>query len=245
MILTVDIGNTTIALTSLDSEYNVLSAKKLLSDRNFREPLERSLGGLPQIKSAVLSSVVPELTEPVCREVERITGKAPNIINADSYQSILNFAIPEPEKLGLDRIAASAWTAIKYPLPAVTVDLGTATTFNVIDESRTFLGGIIAAGVQTSLNALSKRAAQLPKLMLSPAGRLIGTNTVECMLSGAVIGAAAMIDGMTARIESELGKTVTLIITGGGAKFIEPFLLHPHVHEPYLLAKGLALTIGH
>lgn len=65
------------------------------------------------------------------------------------------------------------------------------------------------------------------------------------MLSGAVIGAAAMIGGMTARIESELGKTVTLIITGGGAEFVEPFLLHPHVHEPYLLAKWLVLTVCH
>ena len=242
MILTVDIGNTTIALTVLDGEYNVLSAEKLLSDKNFREPLERILGGFPKIEKAVLSSVVPELTEPVCGEVERITGTFPNKITADSYHGILNFAIPEPQKLGLDRIADSAWAAVNFPLPAVTVDLGTATAFNVIDTGGIFLGGIISAGVQTSLNALSKHAAQLPKLMISTPGRLIGTNTVECMLSGAVFGAAAMIDGITARIESELKKPVTLVLTGGGARYVEAYLLHPHIHEPYLLAKGLALV---
>lgn len=245
MILTVDIGNTTIVLTGLDSEYNVLFTEKIPSGEKFRKPLEQSLGGLHKIKNAVLSSVVPELTEPVSRGVEQITGILPKKINADPYRGILNFAIPEPEKLGLDRIADSAWAAAKYPLPVVTVDLGTATTFNVIDESRTFLGGIISAGLQTSLNALSERAAQLPKLAVSTPERLIGVNTTECMLSGAVIGSAAMIDGMTTRIEAELGKTVTLIITGGGAKFVEAFLLHSHIHEPYMLAKGLALTAGH
>ena len=245
MILTVDIGNTTIALTGLDGGFNVLSSEKIPSDELFCEPLERALGGFPGIDSAVLSSVVPEHTEPVRRAVGRIIGKEPKIINAASYRGILNIAIPEPEKLGLDRIADSAWAAVKYPLPAITVDLGTATTFNVIGEGGTFLGGIIAAGLQTSLNALSERAAQLPRLALSPPERLIGTNTAECMLSGAVIGAAAMIDGIAARVEAELGKPVTLILTGGGARLAEPFLLHPHTHEPYLLAKGLALTAAH
>lgn len=242
MILTVDIGNTTIALTVLDGDYSVLSAEKIPSDEHFREPLERVLGEFPGVESAVLSSVVPQLTEPVCRAVERVTGKEPKIINAASYRGILNYAIPEPDKLGLDRIADSAWAAAKYPLPAITVDLGTATTFNVIGEGGVFLGGIIAAGLQTSLNALSERAAQLPKLALSPPERLIGANTAECMLSGAVIGAAAMIDGIAARVEAELGKPAALILTGGGAELAAPFLLHAHTREPYLLAKGLALA---
>lgn len=244
MILTIDIGNTTIALTGLDGCYNVLSAEKLPSGEHFREPLEHALGGFTGIENAVLSSVVPQLTEPVYRAVERIIGKEPKIINAASYRGILNIAIPEPEKLGLDRIADSAWAAVKYPLPAITVDLGTATTFNVIGEGGAFLGGIIAAGLQTSLNALSERAAQLPKLALSPPERIIGRNTAECMLSGAVVGAAAMIDGIAARVEAELGKSAALILTGGGAKLAEPFLLRPYTHEPYLLAKGLALTIA-
>jgi len=245
MILTVDIGNTTIALTVLErsgSDYNMLFAERKPSDGNFRVPLERMLGGFSSIECAVLSSVVPELTEPVCRAVERFAGVSPKIINAASYRGILSYAIPEPERLGLDRIADSAWAAARYPLPAMTVDMGTAATFNVIGEGGVFLGGIIAAGLQTALDALSERAAQLPKLAPSIPERLIGRNTAECMLSGAVIGSAALIDGIAARVEKELGKHVTLILTGGGARLAEPFLTRGHVFEQYLLAKGLALA---
>lgn len=246
MILTVDIGNTTIALTGLErvgGDYNIVFAKKMPSDkgrRDFHTPVERLLDGhFARIEGAALSSVVPELTEPVCRAVERVTGKTPNVINATDCGS-LTYDVNEPEKVGLDRIADSAWAAARYPLPAVTADFGTATTFNVIDVGGVFLGGMIAAGMQTSLNALSERAAQLPRLGLSFPERLIGRNTEECMLSGAVIGAAAMTDGIAARVETELGAPVSLIITGGGAWLAEPFLAYPHIHEPYLLAKGLA-----
>lgn len=244
MTLCIDIGNTTIALSGIDGEYNVLFAEKIPSDEHFNKPLERVLGGFAGIENAVLSSVAPRFTEPVCRTVKRIIGIEPKVIDHSSYRGFLSFAIPEPEKLGLDRIADSAWAAAKYPLPAVTVDLGTASTFNVIAEGGVFLGGIIAAGLQTSFDALSQRAAQLPKIPLSSPQRLIGKNTVDCMLSGAVIGAASMIDGIVFRIENELSKSVTLILTGGGAKLVEPFLLHNRVFEPYLLAKGLVLTVN-
>ncbi len=246
MILTVDIGNTTIALTGLErvgGDYNIVFAEKMPSDkgrRDFHTPVERLLDGhFARIEGAALSSVVPELTEPVCRAVERVTGKAPVVISAKDCGS-LTYGVNEPEKVGLDRIADSAWAAARYPLPAVTADFGTATTFNVIGVGGVFLGGMIAAGMQTSLNALSERAAQLPRLGLSFPERLIGRNTEECMLSGAVIGAAAMTDGIAARAETELGAPVSLIITGGGAGLAEPFLAYPHIHEPYLLAKGLA-----
>ncbi len=246
MILTVDIGNTTIALTGLelvDGDYNIIFAEKIPSEKSrsdFDTPVERLLDGhFARIEGTALSSVVPDLTAPVCRAVERVSGKTPAVISAKDCKS-LTYAVYEPEKVGLDRISDSAWAAARYPLPAVTVDLGTAMTFNVIGEGGVFLGGIIAAGLQTSLNALSERAAQLPKLALSVPELLIGRNTAECMLSGAVIGASAMIDGISARVEKELGAPVSLILTGGGAELAEPFLTHPHIHEPYLLAKGLA-----
>ncbi len=245
MILTVDIGNTTTALTGLrrfDNDYNVVFSEKLPSDGDYDELPERVLGGISEVDSVVLSSVVPKHTETVLRALEKGTGKIPEAISVSSYCGVLDIAVPEPEKLGLDRIADSAWAAACYSLPAVTVDMGTATTFNIIDENRVFLGGIISAGLQTSLNALSEHTAQLPRLTLSSPEKLIGTSTAECMLSGAVIGAAAMIDGITARVEAEFGKSVTLILTGGGARFSEPFLLHSHIYEPHLLAKGLALA---
>ncbi len=106
--------------------------------------------------------------------------------------------VPEPQKLGRDRLADSAWAAAHYELPLVTADLGTATTFNVIKKGGIFCGGVIAAGMETGLKALGAHTAQLPKLELQTPERVIGRNTEGCMLSGAVYGTAALLDGVVA-----------------------------------------------
>lgn len=239
MTLTLDIGNTTIALVGLNGDKVEFSAK-VPADGNFREPLNKALNGL-EINSAVISSVIPSITDSVRTAVNEICGITPTIISAKMYGDVLSFAIPEPEKLGLDRIADSAWVAVNCPLPAVTIDIGTAMTFNVIDKGGVFLGGIIAAGIQTSLNALCEHTAQLPQIALEIPENVIGKNTRECMLSGAIFGAVSMIEGMTQRIENELGQSVTRVFTGGGAEFVKPFLPSSFIYEPYLTAKGIAL----
>ena len=126
-------------------------------------------------------------------------------------------------------------------MPAVTADLGTATTLNLVLPGKIFAGGIICAGLQTCLNALHQRAAQLPQLELEIPERIVGKNTAECMLSGAVAGTAAMIDGLVASIEEELGTPVTLLLTGGGGKYVTHLLRHEHVFDPDMTRKGLAL----
>ena len=90
------------------------------------------------------------------------------------------------------------------------------------------------------LGALSERTAQLPRLDLQIPKRIIGRNTEECILSGTIVGMAAMLDGMVQRIEAELGSPATLILTCGAARFVEPLVLHPHIYDPNLLLKGLA-----
>lgn len=248
MILTVDIGNSMIALTALKNsgeDYEVIFSEKIPSEsQNFLESIRKILCAYSvsckEISAIVLASVVPKLTEPVCRALEGVIGKNVSVINAGNCRS-LEFAVAKPGMLGLDRIADSAWAAAHFSLPALTVDMGTATVFNVIGKGGVFLGGLIAAGIGTSLSALSEHTAQLPKLSDdAPPKCLIGKNTSECMLSGTVIGTAAMVDGIAARIEEELGTPVTLIVTGGGAELAEPFILRKHIYEPHLLAKGLA-----
>ena len=123
----------------------------------------------------------------------------------------------------------------------VTVDLGTATTFNVVDENRVFRGGVICPGLSTGLRALGERCAQLPQVHLSSPKNAIGTNTESCMLSGSVLGTAVLLDGITARIEEELGRPATLVVTGGLAKYVTPLCRHPLTYDPELLLKGLAL----
>lgn len=248
MILTLDIGNTTIGVNGAKrvypDDYRVVFGEKIPTAKTdlydaLRAVLERADVSPREIEGAALSSVVPRSNEPIVSAAKRLIGNAPVQISAKCCKG-LKFGVEDPSRLGSDRLADSAWAAERYALPAVTVDMGTATTFNVIDENRVFLGGLIAPGTETSLTALSKRAAQLPALEASAPPRLIGKNTEECMLSGAVTGAAAMIDGITARVESELGKTASLIITGGWAAVTEGLCLHPHVFDPLLLPKGLA-----
>lgn len=249
MILTLDIGNTTIGVCGVERSggYQVVFSDKLPSTEEetkllpaLEGLLRRAGTPLDQIEGAALSSVVPALDAPLIRAVRQLLGKTPVKIGT-GHETGLTFAIPHPEKLGLDRVADAAWTARYYPLPAVTVDLGTATTFNVLDANGVFLGGMIAPGLETGCRALSSQTAQLPVVELSGPARLIGRDTQECIRSAAVNGTAAMIDGIAGRVEAELGRTVTLILTGGWARLVESACLHPHICDPWLLPKGLAL----
>ncbi len=251
MILTVDIGNTTISFCGLapapGGDFHVRCAFRLdtaqgMPGADSLAAIRHALGDAgvePEaLEGAVLCSVVPALTDSVAECLARLLGKAPLVVLHTSRTG-LTLAIPQPEYLGLDRLADAAWAAAHYPLPAVTVDMGTATTFNVIDRGGVFLGGAIAPGIATGLGALTARTAQLPEITLAQPEQVIGRDTVACMRSGVLVGAAAMIDGMTARIEKELGSPVTLLLTGGLCPYAEPLCEHPHVHEPALLAKGL------
>lgn len=253
MILTVDIGNTTVSLCGLEpnggKDHRVVFSGRLETVREkgradylseMRALLEREGVNKSSLEGAAVSSVVPCLNGTLDSCVSELIGREAVWITAKSRTG-LSIAVPEPERVGVDRLVDAAWAAAHFSLPVVTVDMGTATTFNVVDKDRRFLGGVIAPGLGTGLYALSGRAAQLPEVAISAPAQVIGRNTEECMRSGAVIGAAAMIDGLTARIEAELNAPVTMIITGGLAQCVQALCSHPHVYEPDMLAKGLAM----
>ena len=153
----------------------------------------------------------------------------------------LTFAVDEPAKVGRDRIADAAAAAAHYPLPCMTVDLGTATTYNVISDKKVFLGGFIVPGVQTSLRAISAGTAQLPPIAPEPPEHLIGANTVAALNNGAMFGTAAMLDGLADRVEAELGQPLTVVATGGLAPYIMPCCKRKIIYDADLLFKGLAL----
>jgi type III pantothenate kinase len=252
MILTIDIGNTTVALGGVEGEqggYAVRFTARLPTDltwdgaayeKGLLDVLTQQGLGPEDLEGAVLSSVVPAVEKSVAQSVQRVLGKPPVVITAESATG-LTFAVPEPEKVGRDRLADGAWAAASCPLPAITVDLGTATTFNVIGKGGVFLGGAIAAGVATGLHALADRTAQLPALKVETPKGYIGRDTAECMAIGAVAGAAALVDGLVRGMERELGEPVTLLLTGGAAGYVSPLVEHPHTYDPDLLLKGLAL----
>ena len=233
MILAIDIGNTTVALggikdgrvcfvahmdtvrTRTAAEYRA-EMEKVFSHR--RHP-ERPV----RFEGAVLTSVVPQITGALAECARHYTGKKPVIVSPE-IRTGLTMGVPDPHAVGKDRIVDAAYAAANFPLPVITVDLGTATTFNVVDENRVFRGGVICPGLSTGLRALGERCAQLPQVHLSSPKNAIGTNTESCMLSGSV-----------------LGRPATLVVTGGLAKYVTPLCRHPLTYDPELLLKGLAL----
>ena len=252
MILVVDIGNTTVSFGGVEisypNAYRVRFKTKLDTNAAWDAAdytvhlLKRlkTLGReLEDFSGVVISSVVPRVLEVMVESCYSIFGVAPLVITKDSTLGLI-LDLPYPDKVGRDRLVDSAWAASHYPLPLVTVDLGTATTFNVIQKGGVLVGGVICPGMETGLKALSGHTAQLPMLDLTDPGHVVGKDTSECMRAGAVYGAAALVDGITASIEAELGSKVSLVITGGGAQYIDHLVRHKHAYDPDMILKGLA-----
>ena len=127
----------------------------------------------------------------------------------------------------------------EYGAPLIIIDMGTATTMSVIDKEGRYVGGMIAPGIRVSMEAIASSAAQLYRVSLETPKKVIGTNTIDCMQSGLVLGAASMMDGMIDRMEEELGYSTKVIATGGLAKVVIPLCKHSIVVEDDLLLKGL------
>ena len=252
MILVVDIGNTTVSFGGVEISYpnaHRVRFRTKLDTNSTWDAADYTVHLLKRLKTlgreledfsgVVISSVVPRVLEVMVESCYSIFGVAPLVITQESRLG-LTVEVPHPEKVGRDRLVDSAWACAHYPLPLVTVDLGTATTFNVIKEGAVFLGGVICPGMETGLRALSGHTAQLPMLELEDPGHVVGKDTAECMRSGAVYGSAALVDGIVRSIEEELGSPVSLVITGGGARYIDHLVRHAHDYDPDMILKGLA-----
>ena len=251
MILAIDIGNTTVALggikdgrvcfvahmdtvrTRTAAEY-CAEMEKVFSHR--RHP-ERPM----RFEGAVLTSVVPQITGALAECARHYTGKKPVIVSPD-IRTGLTMGVPDPHTVGKDRLVDAAYAAAKFPLPVITVDLGTATTASVIDKNGSFIGGAILCGVKTALSALATGTAQLPQIDIAAPTSAISTNTVDCMRSGTVYGTAAMIDGMVARFQQELGQPATVVITGGLGAAIAKYCSVDAVVDRDLLLDGLRIV---
>lgn len=248
MILAVDIGNTHVCVGTLegletkqmyrlqtnigrtDSEYAVLMHQLI------------SLTGMDkqQYEGAIISSVVPQLTSVLKRAIKLVTGCDAMVVGP-GVKTGLNIRIDDPGSLGADLVVGAVAALHKYDPPLILVDMGTATTMSVIDGKGCFLGGAIMAGVNLSLNALNSGTSQLPKIDLHNPGKVIGSNTDDCMKSGAVYGTACMIDGLIDRVEKELGEKATVLGTGGLAPVILRHCTHKILLEDDLLLLGLGV----
>lgn len=247
MLLTIDIGNTNINLGIFNGDTLAMSARlateRQKTDDQYAVDLVNifSVYGIKttDIEGSVISSVVPEITVHIKNAVKRLTGKKV-IVLSPGVKTGLNIMIDNPAQLGAD-LAAGAVGATEYPLPAFVVDLGTATKIFAVDENKGFRGCMIAPGVAISVKALTDTSSLLPAISLEPPKKACGTNTIESMQSGIVLGTAAMIDGLLDRFADELGEPKTIIATGGLSSFITPVCKREMIYDSDLILKGLKI----
>ncbi len=248
MLLTLDLGNTNLTVgvfrgEELVCEFRIATDRTLTSDQYAVQLLSvlklYDIAGA-DIHGGIISSVVPGLDAVLGQAVKQITSITPLVVGP-GIKTGMNIRIDNPAQLGADLLVGAVAATEKYGLPCIVWDLGTATTVSAIDGNGVFRGGAIMPGVGTSLDSLVSRASLLPRIRLEAPSHVIGTNTTDSMQSGSVFGAAAMIDGMSARIEEELGATATVVITGGLGGEIAARCLHTVVYDGRLLLDGLRL----
>ena len=247
MILTVDIGNSNIVLGGVQEDKIVFEARLLTeptktSDQYCVEVkslldiygVERS-----QIEGSIIASVVPQVLNSFQTAIKKLTGKAALVVGP-GIKTGLNIKLENPGQTGADLVVADVAALREHKPPMIVIDMGTATTMSVLDETGAHIGGCIIPGVKISLDALTDRTALLPGLQLDQPKRAIGRNTIDAMRSGIMMGAACMLDGMVERMEAELGSKCTVVVTGGIARFIVPMCRTPMIYDKDLNIKGLA-----
>ncbi len=252
MLLTFDVGNseTTIGLfdgETLHAHWRLMTDVPRTSDELgvlLRGFLDGAKAPMDAVHGVAIGSVVPPVTQPLadaCRDWLR----SPRIEVLDATSPLpITLAVDEPRTVGADRIINTLVASRRYGRDAIVVDLGTATTFDCITRDAVFLGGVIAPGVRTSAETLSRRTSKLPATELVAPARTIGTRTEECIRSGVMFGAAESIDGIVRRIMAEWPGTERpmVIATGGLAELFAPICTCFDIVDPYLTLRGLALA---
>lgn len=195
---------------------------------------------LDDLGGVAVCSAVPRFLATITGMVERFTDLAPIVIGP-GVKTGMPIRYDNPREAGADRIANAVAAYELFGGPAIVVDLGTATNFDIVSDRGEFLGGAIQPGLEISLDALTRSAAALADVELRVPDSVIGTSTVEGLQSGAMYGYAASIDGMVARFREELGQEATVVATGGLATLISPVASSIDHVEPHLALHGLRI----
>ena len=246
MILAIDMGNTNIVIGGIDSTQTYF-VERITTDHvktgleyavNIKNILEIHDIDKSRVEGAIMSSVVPPLNAPISSAINKLFGFRPRLVGS-GMKTGLNIIMDNPKTVGSDMIVDAVAVVKEYPLPAIVIDMGTATTMSGVEEQGNYIAGVILPGLRVSLDSLSSKAAQLPSISLEIPKKVIGKNTIDCMRSGIMYGSAGMIDGIIDRMEAELGKTPSVIATGGLSRFVVPLCRHKIIYDEALLMKGL------
>lgn len=236
MKLALDIGNTQIKL-------GIFEHLKLIHTECFQHNDNQNIN-LNYIKKfkptvSIISSVVPNLTDKYVKNIYNIFGLDSLIVNNENCH--IDLKVPEPNTVGADRICNVVATIKIYNKPAIVIDFGTATTYDVINKNGQFIGGIIAPGIKTSSQYLIEKAALLDYVDFEFPKKVIGKNTEDNIKSGIMFGAIDQIEGMIKRINNETKQNNNIILTGGFSKLISPKISLEHTCDIDLTLKGMIL----
>jgi type III pantothenate kinase len=247
MLLCIDIGNTNTVLATFEGEKIVHSWRVKTDARNTADELGLLFRGLlagdnVQVTGVAACSTVPAALRSLRTMLGRYYSGLPTVIVEPGVKTGVQLAIDNPKEVGADRVVNTLAAHHLYGGPAIVVDFGTSTNFDAISERGEFLGGVLAPGIEISVEALAARAAQLRKVELVRPARVIGKNTVECLQSGVVFGFAGQVDGVVRRMIKELGDVTAVIATGGLAPVVVAECETITHHEPMITLIGLRLV---
>lgn len=248
MLLAIDIGNTNITLGLWDGQqWRFQWRLRTIHDQTVDEygiylkMLLREEGLADAVDGVVLSSVVPPLTRTFVAVADRYLGQKPLQVTAGTDTGI-RIATENPAEVGADRIVNAVAAYHLYPGASIVVDMGTATTLDVVSADGALLGVIIAPGLQLAADALTQRAAQLGRISLEAPPHVLGRNTIHAMQSGLIYGYASLIEGLVSRLRAELNMPDARVVgTGGLIRLIMPHTNVVCCVEPWLTLVGLRL----
>ena len=249
VLLAVDIGNTRIGCALFEGE-RMLSRWRLDTDRDrsvdsYAEDLQRGFAAAgtaaDRPEAVIASSVVRGMGDVLGRAVRGLWEVS--LVEADVSMDLgVEVAVPRPEGVGVDRLLAAGEAFRLFGGPLVLAGLGTAVTVDLVSEAGRYLGGSIVAGVRTGLWALHARTSLLPEAEPATPGSALGQDTRSCLQAGAVYGTAGAVDRLAEELAKEVEGDPRLVLTGGDASLISPFLRTEHHVAPDLVLRGLAGT---
>lgn len=251
MLLAVDAGNTNLVFALVDggeikARWRIATDPRRTGDEYavwLHQLLELEGYSKSDVKAVIIGTVVPRALHNLEVLATKYFHVTPLIAGKGAAVWPLQFDVDEPQNVGADRALNAIAAHAKHPGDLIVIDFGTATTFDIVSSSGAYLGGIIAPGLNLSLDALVSAAAKLPRIAIEApeSDSVIGRTTQTQMLIGIYWGYVAMIEGLTERMKRELGRPVTVVATGGLATLFDKHTSVFDVIEPDLTIQGLSL----
>jgi type III pantothenate kinase len=244
VLLAIDVGNTQTAFGLYDGDRLADHWRVATESRRTGDELGVLLGGLVDldgVDGVCLSSTVPALVQAYEAFAAR-WAEAPLLVVGPGVSTGIPIHYDDPRQVGPDRIVNAVAASARHGAPCIVVDFGTSTNFDVVDASGAYVGGVLAPGVEVSMDALFARAARLTKVDFVEPPSVIGKTTAAALQSGLVYGFAGQVDGIVAAIRGELGTEAPVVATGGLADLIAPHAATVTTIDPFLTLDGLRLV---